>query len=82
VPWDPPLVAFVPFDSETRMPKSSVNWNNPYFQWTEFVTGFQDAQGNRIGRCTGLAIGSKGSLFLADDDMGNIYRIRPKSATF
>jgi glucose/arabinose dehydrogenase len=82
VPWDPPLVAFVPFDSETRMPKSPVNWNNPYSQWSEFVTGFQDAQGNRIGRCSGLAIGSNGSLFLADDGMGNIYRIRPTKATF
>lgn len=82
VPWDPPHLTFVPFDSETRMPKSPVDWNNPYTQWSDFATGFQDAQGNRFGRCTGVAIGSKGSLFLADDGLGNIYRIRPKKTTF
>lgn len=82
VPWDPPLVAFVPFDNDKRMPKLSVNWNNPYSQWTEFVTGFQDAQGNRIGRCVGLAVGPNGSLFMSDDGMGNIYRIRPTKTAF
>ena len=81
VPWVAPHVAFVPFDDETRMPKSPVNWENSYTQWTDFVTGFQDAQGNRIGRCTGVTIGSNGSLFLADDQMGNIYRIRPTKTT-
>jgi glucose/arabinose dehydrogenase len=84
VPWIAPHVVFVPFDNETRMPKSPVDYKNqnPYTQWSEFVTGFQNDQGSRIGRCTGLAIGSKGSLFLADDAMGNIYRIRPKNTKF
>jgi glucose/arabinose dehydrogenase len=76
VPWDPPHVAFVPFDPQTRMPKTPVDWHSPYMQWIDFFTGFQDAHGNRIGRCTGIAVGPKGSLFVADDQTGNIYRIR------
>ncbi|CAF1243466.1 unnamed protein product [Didymodactylos carnosus] len=80
VPWDAPHVAFVPFGLKTRMPIKSVNWGDPYSQWIEFFTGFQDAKGNRIGRCTGVAVGPKGSLFVADDTTGNIYRIRPTTA--
>ena len=81
VPWDPPHVAFVPFDRQTRRAERRVNWENPYLQWREFFTGFQDAQGNRIGTCTGVAIGPQGSLFVADDSSGNIYRIRPTNGT-
>jgi glucose/arabinose dehydrogenase len=29
-----------------------------------------------IGRPTGIAVGINGSLFVADDSTGNIYRIR------
>lgn len=72
----PPRVAFVPMNGDT--PKTPVNWSNPAVQWSGFVTGFQAANGvTRIGRPTGLAVGSGGSLFLADDQTGNIYRIRP-----
>ena len=80
IPWDPPHVAFVPFHVHKRMPEKEVDWKNPYAQWRDFFTGFQDAQGNRNGTCTGVAIGSNGSLFVADDYAGNIYRIRPKTA--
>ena len=33
--------------------------------------------GSRIGRPTGVAVGPQGDLFVADDQTGNIYRIRP-----
>jgi glucose/arabinose dehydrogenase len=39
--------------------------------------GFQGANGNRLGRTTGLAVGSRCSLFVADDQTGTIYRICP-----
>ncbi len=71
----PPRVAFVPMNGD--VPKTVVNWSNPSVQWTDVVSGFQTANGSRIGRPTGIAVGPQGSLFVADDDTGNIYRIRP-----
>lgn len=72
----PPRVAFVPMNGDA--PQTNVNWNDPSVQWTGFVTGFQSADGvTRIGRPTGVAVGPSGSLFVADDQTGNIYRIRP-----
>ncbi len=75
IPADPPHVAFVPFNG--ALPAHAVNWSDPTTQWNDFFTGFQDASGNRIGRTTGVAVGASGSLFVADDQTGNIYRIRP-----
>ncbi len=77
VPIAPPHVAFVPFSGSA--PARAVNWNDPTTQWSDFLTGFQNASGARIGRSTGVAVGSQGSLFVADDDTGNIYRIRPSA---
>ena len=74
----PPRVVFVPFGPQTRMPKKRVNWNDPTAQWKDFLTGLQDAAGTvRYGRTTGVAVGPRGSLFVADDQTGYIYRIRP-----
>lgn len=72
----PPRVAFFPMRG--GLPRTPVNWGNPNAQWTQFVGGFQPgcAGSTRIGRPTGIAVGPKGSLFLADDQTGNIYRIR------
>ncbi|MDB5093856.1 MAG: L-sorbosone dehydrogenase [Candidatus Eremiobacteraeota bacterium] len=75
VPVVPPHVAFVPFTGTG--PARAVNWADPTTQWIDFFAGFQDASGKRIGRTTGVAVGSQGSLFVADDDTGSIYRIRP-----
>ncbi|MGP6157387.1 MAG: PQQ-dependent sugar dehydrogenase [Vulcanimicrobiaceae bacterium] len=75
VPCDGPHVAYVPFSGEA--PATAVDWSDLTKQWTDFMDGFQDASGNRIGRTTGLAVGSNGSLFVADDSTGNIYRVRP-----
>jgi glucose/arabinose dehydrogenase len=75
LPPVPPRVAFVPFrDGE---PDRAVDWNDPTVQWREFLSGFQGGFGWRIGRPTGVAVGSQGSLFVADDKAGVVYRIRP-----
>ncbi|MDB5028244.1 MAG: L-sorbosone dehydrogenase [Candidatus Eremiobacteraeota bacterium] len=74
VPVAPPHVAFVPFTGAS--PARAVNWNDPTTQWDDFFTGFQNGA-SRVGRATGVAVGAQGSLFVADDDAGAIYRIRP-----
>jgi glucose/arabinose dehydrogenase len=71
----PPRVVFVPMHGDE--PQTSVDWSNPAAQWREFVGGFQQPDGSRIGRPTGIAVGTDGSLFVADDGSGTIYRIRP-----
>ena len=73
----PPRVAFVPMRGDR--PIKPVDWENPTAQWSDFVTGFQNGCTSRGGRPTGLAIGAKGSLFVADDTAGAIYRVRPVS---
>jgi glucose/arabinose dehydrogenase len=71
-----PEVDFVPMNGAT--PKTPVNWNDPTVQWQAFVTGFQPgcSASTRIGRPTGITVAADGSLFVADDQTGNIYRIR------
>lgn len=68
-------VVFIPMDGDR--PVKSVDWSNPASQWSDFVSGFQRGCSDRIGRPTGVAVGTKGSLFVADDASGSIYRIRP-----
>jgi len=58
-------------------PAIAVDWSNPARQWSNFVSGFQTGCHDRAGRPTGIAVGPKGSLFVADDASGAIYRIRP-----
>jgi len=71
-----PLVVFVAMNGDT--PVTPVNWNDPTAQWTTFIGGFQDPDSTtRHGRPTGVAVGSKGSLFIGDDSNGYVYRIRP-----
>ena len=72
-----PRVAFGPMRGDD--PVRAVNWNDPTTQWSTFVGGYQEGSTNaRIGRPTGVAVGPQGSLFVADDLTGAIYRIRPK----
>jgi glucose/arabinose dehydrogenase len=75
-PLVPPRVVFVPLKGDE--PATGLDWNDPSKQWREFLGGYQDASGHRIGRPTGVAVGTEGSLFVADDGAGVIYRIRPK----
>lgn len=76
IPVESPLVAFVPLRGDT--PSTPVSWSDPRKQWSTILSGFQRADGSRIGRPSGIAIGPQGSLFIADDQTGTIYRIRPK----
>jgi len=72
-----PQVVYVPMNGDT--PAMAVNWSDPTVQWIPFVSGFELADRiTRVGRPTGVAVGAQGSLFVADDDNGLVYRIRPK----
>jgi glucose/arabinose dehydrogenase len=73
-----PEVDFVPMNGDA--PKTPVDWSDPTKQWIPFVTGFQPgcSASSRIGRPTGIAVGGDGSLFIADDRSGSIYRVRPR----
>ncbi|MEO8876587.1 MAG: hypothetical protein ABI461_13435 [Polyangiaceae bacterium] len=74
--FSPPRVAFVAMNGDT--PATAVDWTDPTKQWVDFVSGWQSADGkSRNARATGIAVGSKGSLFVADDQNGTVYRIRP-----
>lgn len=73
----PPRVVFVPMHGDE--PAHAMNWNDPDIQWTTFIDGYQSGGTiERIGRPTGIAVGPEGSLFVADDQTGAVYRIRPK----
>ena len=75
-PSAPPDVAVVAMKGDT--PSTPVDWSDPHKQWTEFMWGFgSTASTGYIGRPTGITIGSQGSLFVADDANGVIYRVRP-----
>jgi len=76
-PFVAPQVVFVAMHGDS--PLTAVSWNDPDKQWSEFAGGYQaDGSSRRIGRPTGVAVGPEGDLFVADDDTGAIYRIRPK----
>jgi len=70
-----PRVAFVAF--RNGEPAKAVNWSDPDAQWTEFGGGCQPGGSARACRPTGIAVGNDGSLFVADDGAGTVYRIRP-----
>lgn len=73
----PPRVVFVPVKNGRAT--SGPDWNDPSRQWSEFVTGYQSGGSvQRTGRPSGIAVGPQGSLFVADDQAGVIYRIRPR----
>jgi glucose/arabinose dehydrogenase len=78
-PSTPPDVASVAMNGD--VPKIAVNWNDPTAQSDAFMWNFgTSANTSYIGRPTGVAVGSQGSLFVADDQNGVIYRIRPAGA--
>ncbi len=75
--YSPPSVAFVPMNGDT--PVTQADWDDPHAQWTELVGAFQNSDGiSRLARPTGIAVGSRGSVFFADDANGLIFRIRPE----
>jgi len=74
-----PEVAYVPMTGDA--PRIPVDWANPAAQWQPFVWGFGvQSDTNYVGRPTGIAVGSQGSLFVSDDLNGVVYRIRPSGA--
>ncbi len=76
-PFVAPAVVFIPMRGDS--PATAVDWNDPHKQWTQFVSGYQDdGSDRRIGRPSGITVGSQSDIFLADDATGAIYRIRPK----
>lgn len=78
-PSAPPEVDFVAMHGDT--PAVPVNWSGPTAQFTPFLWGFGDGSStDYIGRPTGIAVGAQGSVFVADDANGVIYRIRPTAA--
>jgi glucose/arabinose dehydrogenase len=72
----PPQVVYVQLSGDE--PPAPVDWKNPSAQWKPFVTDFQLDDGSRIGRPTGVTVGSDGSLFVADDLANVVYRVRPR----
>ena len=75
-----PEVAYVQMAGDT--PQIAVNWADPSAQWKPFVSGFGvPSDTNYTGRPTGIAVGSQGSLFVADDLNGVVYRIRPSGTS-
>jgi glucose/arabinose dehydrogenase len=70
-----PMVSFVRLNAAGR-PAIAVDWKDPRAQWRRFVGGFQPSPDRRTGRPTGIAVGARGSLFVADDQTGSVYRIR------
>jgi glucose/arabinose dehydrogenase len=84
-----PEVVFVPMTGDApTYPMDWTNGGNPFSTWARngsgnpaaFMNGFQSNAGTRTGRPVGLAVGNSGSLFISDDDAGEIYRIRPGTA--
>ncbi len=77
--WHRPLVAprvlFVPMNGDE--PVTPVKWSDPTAQWSEFFTGFTQEDGPTKARPTGVAVSAKGTMFVADDAAGVVYRIRP-----
>jgi glucose/arabinose dehydrogenase len=58
-------------------PMTAWGSDQPTAQYSHLITGFQPGCTNRIGRATGVAVGSQGSVFVGDDYAGLVYRIRP-----
>jgi glucose/arabinose dehydrogenase len=76
-PSSVPKVTFVPMSGDA--PATVVNWTNPTVQWQMFMWDTRSTTGSTTygSRFTGVAVGSQGSLFVGDDQNGQIYRIRP-----
>ena len=73
-PLRAPRVLFIPLHGD--QPATPVSWSNPDRQWQQFVGGFQNADGERFGRPTGIAVGKDGDLYVADDFASAVYRVR------
>jgi len=48
-----------------------------YQDTEDFITGWQQPDGSRLGRPTGITMRDDGVTFIADDQAGVIYRLSP-----
>lgn len=77
--YRPPRVVFIPMRDGRAARR--VDWSDPSKQWMQFAGGYQDGgTAQRIGRPSGITVGPQGDLFIADDQTGAIYRVRPKAS--
>ena len=76
-PATTPRVYFVAMKGDK--PATAADWSDPLAQSTPFLSGLGSTSSSSsfIARPTGVAVGAEGSLFVADDENGAIYRIRP-----
>jgi glucose/arabinose dehydrogenase len=51
------------------------NGNGPTVR--DFITGWQQPEGSRLGRPAGLIVGADGSLYVSDDTANAVYRVIP-----
>ncbi len=74
--YRPPRVIFVAMNGDK--PAKPVDWGDPTVQWSQFLWNYQGGGSiAREGRPTGIAVGPQGDLFVADDQSGAVYRVRP-----
>ena len=64
-----PVVLFSPWNGVTKSLGATV----------PLVSGFQNSDGSRWGRCVDAVVGPDGSLYVTDDAAGLVYRITPPS---
>ena len=62
-----PGVLFSPWKSSTKSLGATV----------PLVSGFQNSDGSRWGRCVDAVVGPDGSLYVTDDAAGLVYRLTP-----
>ena len=48
-----------------------------YQATSDFITGWQQPDGSRLGRPTGITMRADGVTFIADDQAGVVYRLAP-----
>jgi glucose/arabinose dehydrogenase len=75
IPVQTPSVSYVPLAG--RLPATAVDFSHPGTQYQSILFNYQADDGSRVGQPSGIAIGPQGSLFIADDYAGVIYRVRP-----
>ena len=48
-----------------------------YLGIEDFITGWLQPDGTKLGRPVGIAFGKNGTAFISDDQSGVVYRLTP-----